>query len=475
MNMNKNILLESLFYGLSALVIGVLAFFIIYNAGWIIGDDAIVIGHTGWGHFFNPADTVEPEAGRFFPFAYIIYNILPIFQLYSVDAHFGLHALIFILFCIVSFWAAYKAVDAKQFVWQDYVLALSAGLICIARAYCNFLDAYSTIWVDYTLVMIWALCCYYVHKHQSLAAMIVGLLSVTWLTYCLETNFVFPLSYGIIGLLFTRNKSTKLEKVYLWSLVATGVLFLVLYFFICFLHIENAYDGSHGQEITLIGNAIKIFIAQKVLWVVLILVCWRAYRILIKKEEFEFWDTMLLTGCAYCCGCAVMKLNWVLYYSLASLLMVPAIVHYLRKYLGSKWAWVIMLALGLFTFRKVPGYIKQNQKDRIGSSETIEILVYQYQNGDTLYWYAPEDDREWCFDLEQRSWLHSCLETQFAWKIDQEEYVLQEVKTFDGQKGTYILPCENNKLFPDINDTIISVGEILKDGGLRSFTIVKVQ
>ena len=102
-------------------------------------------------------------------------------------------------------------------------------------------------------------------------------------------------------------------------------------------------------------------------------------------------------------------------------------------------------------------------------------MVYQYQNGDTLYWYAPEDDREWCFDLEQRSWLHSCLETQFAWKIDQEEYVLQEVKTFDGQKGTYILPCENNKLFPDINDTIISVGEILKDGDLRSFTIVKVQ
>ena len=473
--MNKNFLLKSLFYGLSALVTGVLAFFIIYNAGWIIGDDAIVIGHTGWGHFFNPADTVEPAAGRFFPFAYIIYNILPICQLYSVNAHFGLHALIFIFCCVVSFWAAYKAVDAKQFVWQDYVLALSAGLICIARAYCNFLDAYSTIWVDYTLVMIWALSCYYVHKHQSLAAMITGLLCVTWLTYCLETNFVFPLSYGIIGLLFTRNKSTKLEKAYLWSLVATGVLFLVLYFFICFLHIENAYDGSHGQEITLIGNAIKMFIAQKVLWVVLILVCWRAYRILIKKEEFEFWDTMLLTGCAYCCGCAVMKLNWVLYYSLASLFMVPAIVHYLHKYLGSKWAWVVMLALGLFTFRKVPGYIKQNQKDRKGSSETIEILVSQYRNGDTLYWYAPEDDREWCFDLEQRSWLHSCLGTQFAWEIDQEEYVLQEVKTFDGQKGTYILPCENNKLFPDINDTIISAGEILKDGDLRSLTIVKVQ
>ena len=474
MNMNTK-LVKVFFYGLSALLTGTLAFFIIYNAGWIIGDDAIVIGHTGWGHFFNPADTITPSAGRFYPFAYIIYNILPIFKLYSVNAHFALHTLIFILFCIVSLWACYKAVNTKQLAWQDAVLVLSAVVVCIARAYCNFLDAYSTIWVDYTLVMIWALCCYYVHTKQSKATLVIGLLSVTYLTYCLETNFVFPLSYGILGLFFTWKKSPKLEKIYLWSLVGVGVVFLVLYFFICFLHIEEAYDGAHGQEITIIGNAIKMFIAQKVLWIVLILVCWRAYRIFIKKEEYEFWDTILLTGCAYCCGCALMKLNWVLYYSLASLFTVPAIVYYLRKYLSTRWAWIILLALALFTFRKVPRYITTNRKDRKESAEIIEVLVNQYKAGDELYWYAPEDDREWCFDLEQRAWLRSALETQFAWQVEKEDYDLEVLESFDGQAGIYILPCENNKLFPDINDTIKLAGVVLKDGYLRSFTIVKVQ
>lgn len=474
MNMNTK-LVKVLFYGLSAVVTGVLAFFIIYNAGWITGDDAIVIGHTGWGHFFNPADTVTPSAGRFYPFAYIIYNILPIFHLYSVNAHFGLHMLTFILFCGVSLWACYKAIDTKQLTWQEAVLVLSAAVVCVARAYCNFLDAYSTIWVDYTLVMVWALCCYYVHAKQSKAGLIIGLLSITYLTFCLETNFVFPLSYGILGLIFTWKKSTILEKTYLWSLIGVGVVFLLLYFFICFLHIEEAYDGAHGQEITIIGNAVKMFIAQKVLWVVLLLVCWRAYCIFVKKEEYEFWDTILLTGCAYCCGCVVLKLNWVLYYSLASLFMVPAIVYYLNKYLGNKWAWIVMLALALFTFRKVPGYIKTNQKDRKGTAEIVEVLVNQHNSGDKLYWYAPEDEREWCFDLEQRAWLHSALETLFAWEIEQEEYELQVIKTFDGQVGTYVLPCENDKLFPSINDTIKSVGDVLKDGDLRSFTIVKVQ
>ena len=466
---------KAVFWSFYVLLTGALAFFIIHDAGWIIGDDAIVIRKTGWGHFFKPADMVAPASGRFYPFAYIIYNILPVFGLCSVNAHFALHTFIFVLFCAVSLLACYKAVEMKQLAWQDGILVLSAAVVCVARAYCNFLDAYSTIWVDYTLVMIWALCCYYVHTKQSKVALIIGLISVTYLTYCLETNFIFPLCYGILGLLFTWKKSTKFEKTYLWSLVGVGVVFLLLYFFICYLHIEEAYDGSHGQEITIIGNAIKMFVAQKVLWVVLFLVCWRAYRIFVKKEEYEFWDTILLTGCAYCSGCAVMKLNWVLYYTLASLFMITAIVHYLNKCLGTKWAWIIMLGLALFTFRKVPSYIKTNQQKRKGTAEIIEVLRNQYKAGNTLYWYAPEDDREWCFDLGYRDWNFSCLETLFAWEIHQENYQLQIVKAFDGQAGTYILPYENNIFFQGINDTIVSAGDVLKDGTLRSITIVQVQ
>lgn len=134
-----------------------------------------------------------------------------------------------------------------------------------------------------------------------------------------------------------------------------------------------------------------------------------------------------------------------------------------------------MLALALFMFRKVPGYVKTNQKNRKGTVEFMTLLENEYKAGQTLYWYAPEYDREWCFDLEHRTWLYCCLETLFAWQIEEEDYELQVVKSFDGQSGTFVLPCENNKLFPDINDTIISAGEILKDGRERSFTIVKVQ
>lgn len=463
------------FYGIAAILTGILAFFIMYNAGWIIGDDAIVISHTGWGHFFNPADTVTPSSGRFFPLAYTVYNILPLLGLTSVNAHFALQTIVFVLFCIISIWAARKAIDAKQLAWHEYLLIFSAGMVCIARAYNNFLDAYSTVWVDYFLVMLWVLCCYYVHECQSLVAMTIGLLSVTWLTYCLETNFVFPLAYGIAGLIFIRENATKLEKAYHWSLVSVGVIFLLLYFFICYLHIEEAYDGSHGVESTIIGNAIKMFIAQKVLWVVLILLCWRAYHIVIKKDEFEFWDTMLLTGCAYCCGCAVLKLNWVLYYSLASLFMIPAIVHYLHKYVGSKWALMIMLALALFTFRKVLSYIKTNQNDRQETAKIISILTTYYHNGICIYWYAPEDEREWDFHLDQREWQYVCTQTLFAWHVEEECYKFPKIKEFEGESGIYILPKENNELFPEYNSSIISKGEVLKEDGRIPLSVVRIE
>lgn len=219
-----------------------------------------------------------------------------------------------------------------------------------------------------------------------------------------------------------------------------------------------------------------MFIAQKVLWLVLILVCWRAYRILVKKDKFEFWDTILLTGCAYCCGCAVMKLNWVLYYSLASIFTIPAVVHYLHKYIGSKWAWLIMLTLALFMFRKVPGYIKTTQNNRKGTAEVVELLANQYKAGDNLYWYAPDDDKQTGnFDLVQRDWLHHSLETIFAWQIGKENYELQIVNRFERQAGTYILPCENNRLIPNANNMIISTGNVLINNGACGFTIIKVQ
>jgi len=473
--MNEKIL-KSIFYGCLTVFVGVLAFFILYNAQWIVGDDAIIIGHTGWGNFFNPADTINPSGGRFYPLAYIVYNILPVFGLTSAGAHFSLHFIAFLIFSLGSAWAILKAVNPQNNIWK-YIVSFAAVAICIQRGYNSFLDGFSTIWVDYTLLMIWVLCTYFVHTKQSKTALVVGLIALTYLTYCLEANFVLPLCYGIIGLCFTWKSSSKLERIYLIGVLATAIVFLIVYFFTCYIHIEEAYDGSHGSEVTLLGNAIKMFIAQKVLWVGLIVFGWRMYRILFKKEQYEFWDTMIIAAFGFCCGCAILKLNWVMYYTMASLFMVPALAHYMTQYLNEKIAAALLVALALFMCRTLPKYVKENQNWRNNTTKMMTDLEEQYKEGVTFYWYEPTDNREWCFDMEFRAWLREAMQTQLGWQVGDKQLILNIITEFDENSlkpGIYMVSKQNDKLFPGINEQVLNAGDCMTEDKERDIQCIKI-
>lgn len=474
--MNNKILRVS-FYTIISVFVAVLAFFIAYNPQWLIGDDAIIIRHTGWGHFFNPVDTVTPSAGRFYPLAYFLYNILPIFHLSSVGAHWGLHTIVFLVFAIASVVLAQKAFDNKQTIWT-YLAVLATTSICIQRGYNAFLDGFSTIWIDYTLVVVWAIATYFVHTKQSKMAAIIGFLSISYFTYCLEANFTLPLCYGVIGLVFVWGAASKFEKGYLWSMVATAILFLSIYFFTCFLHIEQAYDGSHGSEVTLLGNAIKMLIAQKVLLFGLPILAWRMYCVFCKKEQFVFWDTMIVAAYGFCCGCAILKLNWVMYYSIASIYMMPALAHYLVKYLNEKVATAILILLALFMCRTLPKYIKDNQGGRTGTTEQMAIIEEQYRAGHDFYWYEPTDDREWCFDMEIRAWLRESLQTQIGWQVGDEAFKLNVITEFCDsvhETGIYFVSKQNEKLFPGINEPIVNAGEVLYGDSERDIQTILIK
>lgn len=474
--MNEKIL-KTTFYACLTIFVVVLAFFITYNAQWLVGDDAIIIRHTGWGHFFNPADTVSPAAGRFYPLAYFAYNILYVLGLTSVNAHFILHTIVFLIFAACSAWAINKAVNPQGDIWK-YIVSFAVVAICIQRGYNSFLDGFSTIWIDYTLLMIWSVCTYYVHAKQSRSALFIGLLALNYLTYCLEANFVLPLCYSVIGLCFTWKSSTKLEKAYLFSILASALVFLAIYFFTCFIHIESAYDGSHGSEVTLIGNAIKMLIAQKVLWLGLLVFGWRMYRIFFKKEAFEFWDTMIIATFGFCCGCAILKLNWVMYYTMASLFMLPALAHFISKDLNGKIAASIFVLLALFMCRTLPKYVKENQSGRKGTTEQMEAFEKLYQDNHTFYWFEPTDDREWCFDMEFRAWLREAMQTQLGWQVGKEDFRLNVITEFNPDSvapGVYMVSKQNENLLPGINEAVINAGENIIDDKERDIQSILIQ
>lgn len=471
-------LLKSIFWGSITAFVGILAFFIVYNAQWLVGDDAIIIRHTGFGHPFFPSDTISPSAGRFFPLAYFVYNILYVLGLTSAISHFGLMTVAFVLYSILLLFLGMFAIGKDKMSLWKYLTIFAIVAIGIQRSYNNYLDAYATSWFSNCCILLWCCCNYLIHQRHSVFAAILGFLAISYFCYCGETAFIFPLSYGFCGLIFSWKKATSFEKNYYWSLICTALTFLIIYFFTCFIHIETAYDGAHGAEVTLLGNAIKMLIAQKVLLLGLCVLAWRIYCVCIKKEEYEFWDTMILSGFAFCCGCAILRLNWVLYYSQGAVCMLPALAHYLYKYLGEKWSTVILVCLALFMCRTLPKYIRENQNSRQGTTEQMVALEKQYADGQTIYWFEPTDDREWCFDMEFRAWLRESMQTQLGWQIGNEDFKLNVITDFDANTaspGVYLISKQNDKLFPEINQPIVESGEYITKDKDRDIVAILIQ
>ena len=472
----KDKVVQITFYVLFAALIATGMFFIVHNATWLVGDDSACITRTGWGIPYSLSDYTIPETGRFYPLAFIMYNILPMLGLSSVTAHFTLHAIVFALMLLCMCWVCRKSMSGEKTSAWMYVTLLAIAAICFARSYRYFLTTEWSLWVDYFLVVVWALCTYYVHEKQSIAAAIVGFGAITYFCYCLEVNSALPFSYGVLGLVLCLKKSTKLERGYYASMIATALFYFVLYFLLIYLHLgDDIYDASHGENIPLLVIAAKMFFAQKIFWVGIVLLSAKLWMIWKKNADFEWWDNLILAGFAYYAGCVVMHLHHTVYFWTAALCMIPAVVHYLHQWIGDKWTMVIMLVLTGIMCRKLPHVIKENQSDRRASVELQQIFVNEIKAGKQIYYYMPYAADDGSNPYEHRLQKYQCLPAYIGDAIGNHEYRIDAVESFSGAPGIYVLPEENEKLFPGYNDKIVSAGSTIFKGGYGNLTLVEVK
>ena len=472
----KDKVVQITFYVLLAALIATGMFFIIHNATWLVGDDSACIIRTGWEIPYSLSDYTIPESGRFYPLAFVMYNILPVLGLSSVKAHFALHAIVFSLMLLCMCWVSKKSMSEDKPTVRMYVTLLAVVAICFARSYRYFLTTEWSLWVDYFLVVVWALCTYYIHEKQSIVAAIIGFVAITYFCYCLEVNSALPFSYGVIGLVLCWKRSTKLEKAYYASMIATALLYFVLYYILIWLHLgDDIYDASHGVSMSIFEVALRMFFAQKIFWVGIVLLCPKLWMIWKKKADFEWWDNLILAGFAYAGGCVVMHLHHTVYYWTAALCMLPAVVHYLHQWIGEKWTMVIMLLLACIMCRKLPHVIKENQSDRKASVELQQIFVNEINAGKTIYYYMPYAEDDGSNPYEHRLQKYQCLPAYIGNAIGNHDYRFDAVESFSGTPGIYILPEENETLCPAYNDEIISAGTSIFSGGYGNLTLVEVE
>ena len=466
---SRDVYIKIAFWTFWTFIIVICVYYIIHNAQWFIGDDAIVIRHTGFGKAFLPSDTIYPYAGRFYPFSYLAYDILLLFggDHISPMAHYVLQAFFFVVFAIAVTVLLLKMLKEQKAI-NKYALALLAFVVFVGRVYPQYTECFSTSWCGYSIFAVFFLALFLFYEKQKWCYGIVALLIINYYCYCGEKVFVLPLSFGVCSLLFQRRTLTKKEKAFNWCLVGSALLFLALYAVLVLPYIESAYDSSHGEDVGFWDNAISMFWAQKLLVIAFVLFVVRMVDIIRNKKEYTFYDNLLMTAAAVCCGNFILKLNWTLYYNIPALLVIPSILYFSIVYLKEKWTVVLFVLLALFYGRKIPVTIQKNQLHRDKISKEMTALLKSMDDVDAVYWYVPDAEVH-SYDIVLREWKYISLCTYLGWLRQDASFSLENAKEFRKESNTvWLTPTENSKLFPD--DTQLIRGELVFDAdGIKGY------
>ena len=420
-NKTTEVYIKAAFWTIWSFVLIICVLYIVKNAHWTIGDDAIVMEHTGSGVPFLLSHMINKSVGRFCPLAYMAYNVLLLFGEVSPKAHYVLEAVFFVIFAVAFTVLALQMLRNQRPVWR-YSIVFFALLLCIGRAYPQYTECFSTAWCGYTWLACFMLFSFLFHERQNWFWGVVALLLANIICYSSETGFILPLGIGGFALLFNWKHLSKKEKWFNGMLVSSALLFLAIYLVFIVPHVNHYM--THVIDSSPISNALRMLISQKIIIVGFGILLISFIFVVWKKQPYEYYDAFLLTAAAYFCANVILKLNWTLYYNGAALLCIPAILFYLVKYLNPQIVLFVVGGMGIFYGIKIPKAIKHSQEHRTTSFSQVEKLSNSISDGIPVYWVMPKESNGFgsMIRLCRQDWLTSYI----RWIRIEEEFEFEE-------------------------------------------------
>lgn len=467
----ENLNIKVAFGFLLSLLLSICAFYIVHNAAWLVGDDSIVISHTGFGKPFHPKDTIFKGSGRFFPFSYLMYNILLPFSngFISPKTHYCLHLVCYVL-CILNFVFITLDMLKHNKVWLKYSLAICVAIIVTGRTIPNYLECYSTAWFSYYLCSVFLLALYMFIKNDKMIWGILTLIVVNFSIYRAENEFILSLSLGVLFLLLNPKPTNNRKRLFFCLLTASSLIFILIYSTFILPYIVDKYDSSHGTNISFINNAINILIAQKIILASIPFAIYRSYIVLKQKQGFDYFDIIYPSAWAMCLGGFILKLNWVLYYNIPALYMLMFILHSCSSFKWKqKWTITIFSLFALFYGAKIPESISLNQKKRIEQPFKVEYLS-NLVNANNAIWYDPNiNPEQHTVSMVNKDWIT----TQIAWYKHQKEFSIPTCN-FDSEipkSICFILLSENDHYLPKLITEQNEITPIFNESGIVAYSI----
>lgn len=443
---NQENIIKWTFWGIWLAIVAVCSYFIVANAAWVDYDDSQVIMYTGWDKpifgFF-----VDPAYGRFFPLDYTVYDILPIFYDGQIppSAHYAIHVFWFIIY--MAFFAAiglYLLKDEKP-IWK-YTITLALLLTVLGRTFGLFMQLWTGIWTIFTFIPIFLYGYIRFIDTKKWGFGILALIAINYVLYYYETMFTIPVVIGASSLLFSFKKQDKQERLFNYLLIASGVLFLLLYLILVVPRIEHMYH--HYTHDSVLANAMKILFAQKIMWLVIVALIVRLVAFIKKQADYTIYDSILLASCAYCCGAATLHLDYTLYYTPAAILALPALLYFAKLYLKPWVILVLFVCLAGFYCRKLPKEINERQSMRINYYNNICKFNEIVATNVDLFYYLPENPALDEGELDIRSCKVMYLESKAGWYQNNPDFSITHVEECDDfAQGIWIMDKKDEQTF----------------------------
>jgi hypothetical protein len=239
---------------------------------------------------------------------------------------------------------------------------------------------------------------------------IAALIAAIYNSYCKEPVFGALLVIALSNHFFRYKDETKKEKLFYTVLIANGIIFMVLYYFLSFRNTAGFYNEGRVAlgKIRLLAS---IFLGSPVLIIVFFLGFVRLFCILFKKDKKHiYYDSLLFAGMAYVFAYFLLNLNGGYYFVPAIILSLPSLVYW-TKYLYQKkisHAFFVLCSIMVicnFNFGIEAKNVKDTLQERQEFMPYINNLLFEYKSGKMFIWYESDNKvTDNMFYVAARAW-----------------------------------------------------------------------
>lgn len=366
------------------------AYYILKDANWVLGDDAQQYIFTGMGKYM-PLNTYSfgqngITMGRLAPFAHMEYNIVPLLGMRSALAHYSINAILFVAYVLLSM-SFCREVMLYRFGRNNMLLSALAFMIlyCASQAVFGVLEVFSHQF-QFTLLALVAFLFARYYRTGGKWNLYLSVPVVLYMTFSSETNFILFITVGVaIMILDYHNMTIRKYGIFL--------IFAAFSYIIAYIVFALPNKGSFYEPIPSSGSfLVHVFVWLPEVVVLFVFVAYRLWRVFIKKEQSCVpSDALLAGGGMMTLAFLVLGLRLDYYYMYTSFYILPTLVIEFQRLLeNNKRIFVIVSAVLLCFFIRplhlFPYIIKNDQQVRREDIADVKnVIRYIGNNCNTIY------------------------------------------------------------------------------------------